>query len=132
MTTHRFCRVCGTEVPHDSPTNVCGRDACQRAAIGPGADDVRTRKFTTVHVDARDDVRMPCPGPYRTPEEELEILGEGCNEPDPAPAPAPTKSLSDRLADAGRRRLAVWLEGHADLLRRCATAPAEFARAQPR
>ncbi len=103
MTTRRFCRVCGDDTG-SAEFSVCGRASCQRAALGPGADDVR----------------LPCPGPLRT-SDELEILGEGCDDPDPVAPPAPARTLSDRLRDAARRREQVHREGIAELLSRCAT-----------
>jgi hypothetical protein len=106
----KCCKICGADVG-SSEFDICGRHACQRAALHP----TRCRHCRVV---GRGEVCPECADLLRE-------LGDTVVEP-----PPPKQSLRDRLAEAGVRRLHVWLEGQADLLRRCATAAPEWARPQ--
>jgi hypothetical protein len=125
----RTCTICGADVG-SAEFSTCGRHACQRAALGPGADDDR-QPTRCVHCGLVGSGEI-CPRC-------LELLSD-IDEPEPEPEPAAptpaehpaaTANLRSRLLEAGQRREYVWLAGRADLLNRCATF-GPMARAQPR
>lgn len=123
----RTCKICGADVG-SAEFDTCGRHACQRAALGPGADDDR-KPTRCLHCGLI--------GSGETCPRCMELLSD-IDEPDTEPVPsAPAlganaaSSLRARLEEAGQRREYVWLAGRADLLKRCATF-GDMARAQPR
>lgn len=115
----RTCKICGADVG-SAEFDTCGRHACQRAALGPGADDVSVAE----ELAARDELAAVAAREFAASRQEV------LSTPEPEP-PVSTSTLRARLAAAGRRREYVWLAGRADLLQRCTTF-GPMARAQPR
>jgi len=154
----RTCKICGADVG-SAEFDTCGRHACQRAALGPGADDDR-QPTRCVHCGLVGSGAI-CPrcsdllSDIGEVSEELaardalsQLSVDSCRlseKTKPAPFPLTTDNcqlttdncqlttatLRARLEEAGRRREYVWLAGRADLLQRCTTF-GPMARAQPR